>query len=66
MPEHWEITKSILHFDGKVLMLKSLRIDDNETAWDFNPCQPMSVEQAWISWPAISPRRTLPLAPSPG
>ncbi len=46
MPEHWEITKSILHFDGKVLMLKSLRIDDNETSWDFHPVPPMSVEQA--------------------
>ena len=29
--------KSILHFDGKVLMLKSLHIDDNETSWDFHP-----------------------------
>ena len=45
-PEHWEITKTILHFDGKIMMLKSLHIDDNETSWDFHTVPPMSVEQA--------------------
>jgi hypothetical protein len=45
-PSHWDTTKMILHFDGKVLFLKSIHIDDNETAWDFQPVPPMSVAQA--------------------
>lgn len=45
-PSHWEATKMILHFDGKVLMIKPLHIDDNETSWDFHPVPPMSIEQA--------------------
>jgi hypothetical protein len=45
-PAHWETTRMVLHFDGKVLMLKPLHIDDNETFWDFQPVPPMSVEQA--------------------
>jgi len=45
-PTHWETSKTILHFDGKVLLVKSLHIDENETDWDFQPVPPMSVEQA--------------------
>ncbi len=45
-PTHWDTTKMTLHFEGKVLMFKPLHIDENETSWDFQPVQPMSVEQA--------------------
>ncbi|MGA3126363.1 MAG: hypothetical protein ABSD13_06580 [Candidatus Korobacteraceae bacterium] len=45
-PAHWDTTKTILHFDGKVLLVKSLHIDENETDWDFQPVPPMSVAQA--------------------
>ena len=45
-PSHWETTRMILHFDGKVLFFKSLHIDDNETSWDFQPVPSMSVTQA--------------------
>ncbi len=45
-PSHWDTTKMILHFDGKVLLFKPLHIDDNQIDWDFQPVPPMSVEQA--------------------
>jgi len=45
-PTHWETSKTILHFDGKVLLVKSLHIDEHEIDWDFQPVPPMSVEQA--------------------
>jgi hypothetical protein len=45
-PSHWDTTRMILHFDGKVLLIKPLHIDDNESSWDFQPVSPMSVEQA--------------------
>jgi hypothetical protein len=64
-PEHWEITKTILHFDGKVLMLKSLHIDDNESSWDFHPVPPMSVEQALDFLTRKQPEQDARLAPRP-
>jgi hypothetical protein len=45
-PAHWDTTRTILHFEGKVLLVKSLHVDENETDWDFKPVPPMSVEQA--------------------
>jgi hypothetical protein len=45
-PTHWDTTHTVLHFDGKVLIFKSLHIDEDETDWDFKPVPPMSVEQA--------------------
>jgi hypothetical protein len=45
-PAHWETTRMILHFEGKALFIKPIHIDDNETAWDFQPVPSMSVEQA--------------------
>jgi hypothetical protein len=43
---HWDTTRMLLHFDGKVLMFKSFHVDENETSWDYQPVPPMSVEQA--------------------
>jgi len=45
-PEHWDTTRQMLHFDGKILMFKSLHIDEDEADWDYQPVPPMSVEQA--------------------
>ena len=45
-PTHWDTSRELLHFDGKILMFKSLHIDEDETAWDYQPVPPMSVEQA--------------------
>jgi hypothetical protein len=45
-PGHWDTTKMYLHFDGKILVFKSLHIEDNETSWAYQPVPPMSVEQA--------------------
>lgn len=45
-PSHWETTRMILHFEGKAIFFKSIHVDDNETAWDFQPVPPMSAQQA--------------------
>jgi hypothetical protein len=45
-PSHWDTTRMILHFEGKALFFKTIHIEDNETSWDFQPVQPMSVQQA--------------------
>jgi hypothetical protein len=45
-PTHWENSRELLHFDGKIMIFKSLHIDEDESAWDYQPVQPMSVEQA--------------------
>ena len=45
-PSHWDTTRELLHFDGKVLMFKSLHIDEDTTAWDYQPVPAMTVEQA--------------------
>jgi hypothetical protein len=45
-PSHWDTTRIYLHFDGKVLLFKSIHVEDDETSWDFQPVPPMSVEQA--------------------
>jgi hypothetical protein len=46
-PTHWETTRTILHFDGKILLLKPLHLDDNETDWDYQPVPPMTAKQAF-------------------
>jgi hypothetical protein len=45
-PTHWDTTRMFLHFDGKVLLFKSVHYDDKEIAWDYKPVPAMSVEQA--------------------
>ncbi len=34
---HWETTREILQFNGKILMVKSLTISSTETTYDFRP-----------------------------
>ena len=45
-PTHWDTSRELLHFDGKILMFKSLHIDEEESSWDYQQVPPMSVEQA--------------------
>ena len=45
-PGHWDVTHMKLHFTGKVLMVKSLNIQEDEQTSDYHEVQPMSVEQA--------------------
>jgi hypothetical protein len=45
-PNHWDTTRQMLHFEGKVLLFKTLHIDDTEISWDYKAVPPMSVEQA--------------------
>jgi hypothetical protein len=45
-PNHWDTTHTLLHFDGKVLIFKSLHINEDETDWGYKPVPPMSVKQA--------------------
>jgi hypothetical protein len=45
-PTHWETSRTVLHFEGKALMIKSIHIDESEWAWDFQPVPAMSVAQA--------------------
>jgi hypothetical protein len=35
-----------LKFDGKILMVKRLHIEQTETEWDFRPVPKMNVKQA--------------------
>ena len=35
-----------LKFDGKILMMKRLHIEETETEWDFRPVPKMNVRQA--------------------
>lgn len=45
-PTHWDTTRMRLHFDGKILLFKSLHIDEDETDWDYQAVPPMTVEEA--------------------
>ena len=45
-PGHWDVTHMKLHFTGKVLMFKSLNIQEDELTTDYHTVQPMSVTQA--------------------
>jgi hypothetical protein len=43
---HWDTTRMQLKFDGRVVMLKHLHIEETETEWDFRPVPKMNVKQA--------------------
>ncbi len=45
-PGHWDVTHMKLHFTGKVLLVKSLNIQEDEQTSDYHIVQPMTVEQA--------------------
>ena len=43
---HWDTTKMTLHFNGKALIFKTIRIEENEMTWDYKPVEKMNVQQA--------------------
>jgi hypothetical protein len=45
-PGHWDLTHMKLHFTGKVLVFKSLNIQQDENFSSFRPVPQMSVAQA--------------------
>jgi hypothetical protein len=45
-PSHWDLTKMKLHFTGKVLLFKSLYIQQDEAFSAFRPVPEMNVAQA--------------------
>jgi hypothetical protein len=44
--KHWAITSMQLAFEGRVLVVKSLKIQETETAWDYHSVPKMTVAQA--------------------
>lgn len=46
IPNHWDITHMKLHFTGKVLLVKSLNIEQDETSSNFREIPPLTVAQA--------------------
>lgn len=45
-PGHWDVTHMKLHFTGKILMIKPLNIQEDESSSDYQAVQPMTVTQA--------------------
>ena len=45
-PGHWDTTHMKLHFTGKILLFKSLDIQEDEQTSDYKPVQGMNVQQA--------------------
>jgi hypothetical protein len=46
LPNHWSITLMAMHFHGKIMLLKSLHVDQTETCTNFEPVPEMNVAQA--------------------
>ncbi len=45
-PGHWDLTHMKLHFTGKILLFKSLDIQEDEQTSDYKPVEGMNVGQA--------------------
>jgi hypothetical protein len=44
--KHWGITKMALTFDGRVIVVKPMHIEETETSWDYRSVPAMTVAQA--------------------
>jgi hypothetical protein len=44
--KHWGIQRMQLNFDGRIIMVKPLHIEETETSWDYRSVPGMSVSQA--------------------
>ncbi len=44
--KHWGITRIQLMFEGRVVVVKPLKIEETETSWDYRPVPRMTVAQA--------------------
>lgn len=45
-PAHWDTSRMYLHFDGKILLFKSVHFYDNELSWDYKTVPPMTLHEA--------------------
>jgi hypothetical protein len=63
-PTHWDTTHTFLHFDGKVLIFKSIHINEDETDWGYTPVPAMTVEQALDYLTHFDPPQNASSAPS--
>ncbi len=45
-PDYWDTTHMKLHFTGKILLVKSLDIQEDEQTSDYRPVEGMSVAEA--------------------
>jgi hypothetical protein len=43
---YWDTVRMQLKFDGKILMIKPLHIEEIERDWDFRPVPKLDVQQA--------------------
>jgi hypothetical protein len=44
--KHWGMQRMQLVFDGRIIVLKPLHIEETETSWDYRSVPNMSVAQA--------------------
>jgi hypothetical protein len=44
--KHWGIQRMQLNFDGRIIVVKPLHIEETETSWDYRSVPGMSVSQA--------------------
>jgi hypothetical protein len=44
--DHWDQTHMILNFTGKALLFKTVKIQEESTAWEFHPVEKMDVKTA--------------------
>ncbi len=44
--KHWCITRMQLKFEGRVLIVKPLKLEETETSWNYRPVPSMTVAQA--------------------
>ena len=45
-PKHWGITHMQLNFDGRLIVVKPLHIEETESSWNYRPVPGMTVAQA--------------------
>jgi hypothetical protein len=44
--KHWGMVRMQLNFDGRIIVIKPLHIEETETSWDYHPAPSMTVAQA--------------------
>ncbi len=44
--KHWGMTRMQLSFEGRIVIVKPLKVDETETSWDYRPVPGMSVAEA--------------------
>jgi hypothetical protein len=58
--KHWGLTRMQLYFEGRVIVVKPLKVEQTQTSWDYRPVPRMNVEQA-LEFLHNSPVEAIPL-----